>query len=839
MSGTLLKTLAIISLFNFLVSADANKQMREDFAMERLAQLPSNPRGAFMGDHNGVVILAGGADVSIEDALIAKPGRYFDDIFVLRKDASGQTLWVQADIKLPAAMAFGVAVSTPAGLLCAGGFDGAGCSAQTLLLKWDAKSEKITIERLPDLPYPSAFAVGGVIGETVYVAGGKKSIADAQWTKDLLSLKIGKDDRWQVVSEIPAAGRFIASGVQSDGERKCLYLFGDSGSCSYEPLKGKWRPAAGFSELTGDAASKGSFSAASYGEYFILLAGSVDALPTSLFGYHTITNRWVEIDASLDEVADVGGIFHYGTSFVLAHGVDSPQGSALGFIRLIPEMDKRYFGAVNWVVLIVYLLLLVWMGYYFSNKEKTTGDFFLAGGRIPWWAAGLSIYGTQLSAITFMAIPATTYRLNWLTYVSGLMIFIVTPIVVYVYLPFYRRLSVTTAYEYLEKRFNLAARLYCSSMFIIIQMARMGVVLLLPSLALSAVTGIDKYTCILVMGVLCTFYTVMGGIEAVIWTDVVQVLVLLGGALLSLVYIISDVDGGIATVFKVASAEGKLKMVDLGWDYAQMSLWVIIIGNILQNLVPYTADQTVVQRYLTTPTEKAARKAIWTGALITAPSAILFFSIGTALFVFYKSNPHLLEPMLQNDAIFPLFIHEKLPVGVAGLLIAGVFAAAMSSLDSSMNSIATAVTTDFYKRFINVQANDEKCLRLAKIITVVLGVLGTGIAILLAAQGGQIKSLWFMTTRILGLFGGGMAGMFVLAIFTRNTTSRGVLAGAIIAAAVQFYVAFNTNVHFYLYAGIGIVVCFVAGYVMSFILGGSKGNVHGNTIYTIRKTLDT
>jgi solute:Na+ symporter, SSS family len=553
--------------------------------------------------------------------------------------------------------------------------------------------------------------------------------------------------------------------------------------------------------------------------------------------YHAVTDTWIKRGEF-----PVGG--HVTTTAVSWDGeVVIPSGEISPGVRS-PKIWKTTakervvsFGALNWAALGVYMAALLAMGFYFSKREKTTGDFFLAGKRIPWWAAGLSIYGTQLSAITFMAIPAATFRLDCVPYVANLTILCIAPFVVYLYLPFFSRLNVTTAYEYLEKRFNVVVRLWSSTSFILYQIGRMAVVVLLPALALSAVTGIDTTLCIIIMGVLCTIYTVLGGIEAVIWTDVLQVVVLLGGAILSFFVIAGKVEGGFAGIISIAQESGKLRVANLTWDHTVMALYIVFFGNFLGNLVPYTTDQAVVQRYLTVKDEKAARRAIWTSAIMTVPGSIIFFGIGVALFAFYRSSPELLDPGLNNNAIFPLFIQQQLPAGIAGLVIAGVFAAAMSSLDSSMNSVATAVTTDFYQRF-NPDAPDHTCLKLARIVTVVLGVLGTGAALLLASMEGQ-SNLWFTFTKIMGLIGGSLAGIFLLAIFTKRANGVGALTGAAAGAGVQCYVALETPIHFFLYAAIGMGVTFVVGYVISVVTGGEEKPLGGLTIYTLNKRTES
>ncbi|NQT52549.1 sodium/solute symporter, partial [bacterium] len=392
-------------------------------------------------------------------------------------------------------------------------------------------------------------------------------------------------------------------------------------------------------------------------------------------------------------------------------------------------------------------------------------------------------------------------------------------------------LNVTTAYEYLEKRFNVVVRLWGSVTFILFQIGRMGIVLLLPAIALTAATGVDICLSIAIMGVLCTIYTVLGGIEAVIWTDVLQVFVLLGGAIISLFVIAGQVDGGFAGIIDIARQGGKFHMFNWTWDYTIMAVWVVVVGNLFGNLVPYTTDQAVVQRYLTTKDEKQAARSIWTNAILVIPGSIVFFSIGTALYVFFKSHPQALEPGLQHDAIFPLFIVQQLPVGIAGLVIAGVFAASMSSLDSSLNSVATALVTDFYRRF-KPNADDHTCLRLARGLTVVLGVAATASALYMGSYGGQIRSLWFLFAKILGLLGGALAGIFALAIFSRRANGVGAIVGAAAGIAVTIHVWQHNLMHFYLWAGVGVGVTCVVGYLVSLMVPISK-DVTGLTIYTL------
>ncbi len=527
----------------------------------------------------------------------------------------------------------------------------------------------------------------------------------------------------------------------------------------------------------------------------------------------------------------------------LACLIARPEGGAL----LLPAAASaagdaqvpRGFGAANYAVLAAYLVALVVMGAYFSRREKSTDDYFLAGRRVPWWAAGLSIFGTGLSAITYMAIPAKAYASDWTFILTNFAPILFIPLVVAYYIPFYRRLRVTTAYEYLERRFGLPARLVASGYYVLFQFARMAIVLFLPAVALATVTGLDLYACILIMGVLATAYTVMGGIEAVIWTDVLQVVVLMGGAILSVVLVAAEVDGGLGAIISTGAARGKFHTFNWTWDYSVAAVWVMVIGSLLSAVMPNSADQAVVQRYLTTRDERAAKRAAWTSALLGIPTAFVFFFLGTALYVYYHpTGAELVDPSgagasMRNTAILPLFVMQRMPAGVSGLVIAGIFAASMSSVDSGINAVATAFTTDFYRRF-RARASEREYLNVARVVTLAAGGIGTAVAVLVARL--EVSSILDLFFEVLGLFGGGLAGLFVLGIFTRRATGRGALAGAAGSAAALYVVKTYTNVHFQLYGGIGLGVCVGAGYLVSLLLPGGAGRpkpLKGLTIHTM------
>ena len=467
-----------------------------------------------------------------------------------------------------------------------------------------------------------------------------------------------------------------------------------------------------------------------------------------------------------------------------------------------------------YLIIIIYLFVLFYLGVFFSKKQKTINDYFNGGQRIPSWAAGLSIFGTVLSPITFLAIPAKTYATDWSYFLFNISILIITPIIVFFFVPKYRKLNISTAYEFLEKRFDLSIRLIGAFCFIVFQIGRIGIVLFLPSLVLNLVLDLNIFFCILTMGFISLFYTFIGGIEAVIWTDVIQVFVLLTGIMVSFLYLFNLIDGGLFEIINLAKSENKFNIIDLSFSFKQPTLWVVLLGGFFTNISTYGTDQTVVQRYLVTSNVNKASKSIWINAIMSVPSSIIFFFIGTALYVFYNQFPNELSyNILMDDAIFPWFIITQLPSPVSGLLIASIFAAAMSSLSSSMNSGASSYLNDFQKRLF---VKKENYLTIAKYSTLIIGLIGIVFASLLATY--EIKSLWDEFNKILGLIIGSLGGVFLLGILTKKANSRGVLIGFFISIIIQIIITYFDFIHLLLYSASGVISCFILGYIFSFIL---------------------
>jgi len=842
------------------------------FDWSELQPMPNSVglNGAFIGTHNDALIFAGGANFPNEPVWEGGQKKWHNSIYLLKKDKSQ---WHKSATVLPQALANGVSITTEQGLLCIGGDNETGVYKDVFILKWEINS--IVLQKLPSLPFPLSSMSGTLVGNTIYILGGQKEKGGLTTSTFLtFNLKASlnrKQFTWVQEPDFPAEHRMQAVMVgQSNGHENCIYLFS---GLSFDPaqspsyrmlddvyeyniLAKNWSKkhaspsnntpgvegaylAAAPSTKEGDSHILVFGGAGGSGQYLheriglmgdhavsesekkqLELLKNTSFSPT-IWAYHTITDTWVKKGELPSAAPVVTSAVHWDGNIIIPGGEISPGVRTNKVLRANFKKEEPDFGWVNYVTLFVYLFLMLFMGWYFSRGNKTTNDYFLGGGRIPWWATGLSIYATMLSAITYLSQPALAYAFDWQIYLSYFTILLIVPIVITFYLPFYKKLNVTTAYEYLERRFNVAVRMFGSSFFVLFQLVRMGIVVYLPALALSTVIGMDIYTAIVIMGVLAVLYTYLGGIEAVIWTDVIQVVVLIMGLIASLVYIAIDI-GDVGFIYDTALADSKLQLVDFRFSFTEVVTWSLFLGSFALNLAPYTTDQAIVQRYMTTTSEADARKSIWLNGLISIPAGILIFMTGTFLYVYFKVHPEFLSIGMQNDSVFPRFIANQLPPGVAGLVIAGIYSASMSSLDSSMHSVSTVITIDFYKRFSKTYT-EVKGLFMAKWVTVGVGILGTAVACLMAAF--PVKSLFFFFQEVLGLFGSALASIFILGIFIKKANWKGTLIGAVLSVLVLAFVKYGTDLNFFIYPLIAIPTCVIGGYLFSLLLPTDQGDV--------------
>lgn len=773
--------------------------------------------GVYSGKIGDWLVVAGGANFPKGLPSEGGPKVWYPDVYVQGPDS----VWRCWPGALGTESAYGVTVPHDGGLLLIGGCRAEECLAGIRLLRLDPDGKPV-VEDWGKLPFPLSNMAGGKIGNQVFLAGGISTMSSDQKALDTF---LALDLRSRSCESLPwpdAPPRAFAVGVvQSDGLDNCFYMFsgrnyeGDSpwqvlrDGWAWNPRLKEWGPVSGdFPVMAG--------SAVPFGTNHILLVGgrSEDpSIPDNVLRiYHTITSTMLTVPVEGYVLPVTTNTVRDGDSFIICSGEVAPGVRTPVILRGEISGKDRRIGWADFLVIILYFGLLAWMGYYFSRRQKNTDDYFKGGGRIPWPIVGLSIFGTTLSAITFMSIPAKTYATDWSYLLFNFGIVLVVPIITLLFIPKFRSLGVTTAYEYLERRFSPFVRVLCSLSFILYQVGRMGVVLLLPSIALNVVTGMDIFVCVSLMGVLALIYTYMGGIEAVAWTDALQVIVLLGAALAVVFSIAHATPGSFPALVSTAAADGKYSLGSLKFDLRQTTIWTVLIATVFTNITTYGTDQTVVQRYLTTSTEEQARKSVYTNALLSVPATLLFFFVGTAIYVFFKTHPSELSLGINDpDAILPWYVSLHIPTGALGLVIAGIFAAAMSTISASMNSAATAYVTDIHSKIQRSPAS----LRTAKAATLVVGAVGISFALMMATW--DVKSLWDEFSKILGILLGGLGGLFLLGFLCPRANSTGAVAGLLAGIAVQLLVTRAQSVHLLLYSSVGFVTCFVSGLVVSLL----------------------
>ncbi|MCB9883193.1 MAG: sodium/solute symporter [Planctomycetes bacterium] len=816
-------------------------------AQTRWEALPSVPdeqgfAGAFVGVSGDALLLAGGANFPKPQWESEKA--WFDRVFVLA-DPEGE--WREVG-RLPRVLGYGMSVSVGDELVCMGGDDGQQIRDEVFALRWNGS--ELVQRDLPALPLPRAYGGAAAIGSVVYVVAGQaeRSIASARasgWRIDLGA----EQPAWEPLPELPGGVRahpFVLA--QHDGRSTKLYVFGgrrhdeagpfelaflDDVWC-YDPRTKTWEERAHAPRPlmagSGVAYGQAHLIVTSYADGSLLRAmassGTAErtfdhpGFPRTLYAYHTITDAWSTLGEIPEEASNqvTTRAVQWRDRIVVPSGEVKPRVRTPHVWAVTLEPRQRSFGILNLSVLIVYLLAMVGVGAWFAKRNRDTNDYFRGGQHVPWWAAACSIYATMLSSLTYVALPALVFATDWVLYPGLFLILGVAPIAIYVAMPFYRRMDVTSAYEFFGQRFGNGVRLLASGSFTLFHIARMGIVMAVTALSLAAVTQLDAFVCVLLMGVLCLVYCTLGGIRAVIWTDTIQTFVLLGGALCCIAFLLTRIDGGFATFVDLGVAHDKFRLVNLDFgpnSFATLSFWVIVLGAVGQNLSSYTADQAVVQRYVTTRDTRAAARSIWMNGLMVIPGSLLFFLLGTGLYAFYRTHPQELDPTIQTDQILPMFIGSELPIGLAGLLVAGIFAAAQSTVSTSMNSTATTIVTDFLRPW-NVCRTERGYLKTARWLTFLMGVLGTATGLLFISP--AIRSLMAEYYKVIGMFMGALGGLFLLAVTSRRANGLGALIGLLAGVSAMVWVWRGTRTDGYLYATIGIVVCWVVGYAASRVL---------------------
>jgi SSS family solute:Na+ symporter len=467
-------------------------------------------------------------------------------------------------------------------------------------------------------------------------------------------------------------------------------------------------------------------------------------------------------------------------------------------------------------IIAAYLVAMVLVGIYFSGKNKSSNQFTKASGKIPGWAIGISLYATFLSSNTFLGVPGKAFASNWNSFVFSLSMPFAAWIASKYFVPFYRNLGGVSAYTHLEHRFGAWARTYAVICFILTQIARMGTVFFGIALTLQALTGYSMQTIMLITGVCIILYTVLGGMEAIIWTEVIQGVIKTLGAFLMIYLIIRGIPGGISKIIEIGQNGHKFSLGSFSPNLTESTFWVVLFYGFFINLNNFGMDQNYVQRYHAAISTKKASKSVWLCVYLYVPASLLFFFIGSCLYAYYQVHPEFIEVVKQHvagehlsstataaeiaqmastlkisdygDKVMPHFMVTKIPTGLLGLIISAILSAAMSTISSGMNSSATVFSVDIYKRYFKPGITDKQNLLILHLGTVVFGLLGmgTGIAVI------GVKSILDTWWKLSGIFAGGVLGLFLLGIVSKASRNTEALTATIIGILVILWMTLSS-----------------------------------------------
>lgn len=443
---------------------------------------------------------------------------------------------------------------------------------------------------------------------------------------------------------------------------------------------------------------------------------------------------------------------------------------------------------IDLIIFFVFTGGIVLYGCSFYNKKSSADDFTKAGGNIPGWVVGMSIFSTYVSSISYLGYPGKAFAGNWNAFVFSLSIPIASYFAAKYFVPFYRRQNSVSAYSFLQRRFGLWARLYASACYLLTQVARVGSIIFLLALPMNILLGWDIRLIIVLTSAAIILYSMMGGIKGVIWTEAIQGIIMIGGALACLGILLFSMPEGPSQVFEIAVRDDKFSLGDFGSNLGESTFWVCLVYGIFTNLQNYGIDQNYVQRYHTAKSMREAKFSALFGGYLFIPVSAVFFLIGTALYAFYQVNPAVLPE--KPDYVFPFFIVNQLPVGMTGLLCASIFAAGMSTVATGITSSATIVLTDYYSH-LRKSATDRERLWVLKLSSLVIGVIGALVALALVNVDSILDAWWKLSS----IFSGGMLGLFLLGYLSRRVRNIDAVIGVVCGVIVIAWISAGTWLH--------------------------------------------
>lgn len=463
---------------------------------------------------------------------------------------------------------------------------------------------------------------------------------------------------------------------------------------------------------------------------------------------------------------------------------------------------------VDIIIFILFTGGVVAFGCSFFKRKGTSDEFTSAGRSLPGWVVGMSIFATYVSSISYLGYPGKAFAGDWNAFVFSLSIPVASYFAARYFVPFYRGQDSISAYSFLEHRFGTWARMYASSCYLLTQIARMGSILYLLALPMNVLLGWNIQTIIVVTSIGIVLYSMLGGMKAVIWTEAIQGLILIGGALVCMFILLFDMPEGPMQTFSIAMEEGKFSLGSFGSSLSESTFWVCLIYGVFTNLQNYGIDQSYIQRYHTAKSEREAKFSALFGGYLFIPVSAVFFMIGTGLYAFYKVHPDALPEGMGADYVFPFFIVNELPVGLTGLLIASIFAAGMSTIATSVTSSSTIILTDYYQRFRKNAGNRERMLVL-KLSGVGVGIAGVLVAFAFMSVESALDAWWALAS----IFSGGMLGLFLLGYVSRKARNFDAVLGVVCGVILVCWIVITPLVHANLAIVFGTLLIFLVGFL--------------------------
>lgn len=506
-------------------------------------------------------------------------------------------------------------------------------------------------------------------------------------------------------------------------------------------------------------------------------------------------------------------------------------------------MNQEPIHWIDGLIVAISVVFTIGAGFYFARRQKSADRYFSGSKNIPSWAIGISIFATLLSSVTFLAYPAAAYKSNWILLVQGLMVPVVLVGLIGFIVPLFRKAIKLSTYEYFERRFGVFARMYSSVAFLLTHFSKMGTVLYLVSIALSSFTHFPVLTVMLVLSIAIITLTVLGGMEAVIWMDVIQGGLLIGGGLLCLGILLFRPEGGPTVALSQAFQMGKIDVGPFNFSFSELTFWVMLVNGAFYALQKYGTDQTIVQRYLAAKSDKDAKHAALIGVIMSVCVWTLFMLIGSLLYVYYHNGTATLPEGISADKVFPLFISTQLPVGAVGLVLAALVAAALASLQSDLNCISAIGIADYYRR-LKPNSTDKQQLKMGRILVMVAGVLMMTVAYLYVTWEGE--GVLGVVFGLYAIFSAGIVGIFLLGLLSRRANWQGLYIGIAVCILFTAYAVltttkiddtpildlgkFNFPHHKYMLGVYSHIIVLVVGYIASLFFKSEPADEH-LTIY--------